>query len=115
MAKKGGLGRGFESLIPTNLVEEAFDPTRKEDAEVSKLIEVSVDDVVRDEGQPRKSFTETSLKELAESIKKHGVLQPIVVTKKGNKYQIVAGGRRGGGTEKGGGEEGAGGGRGGRE
>lgn len=94
MAKKGGLGRGFESLIPTNLVEEAFDPTRKEDAEVSKLIEVSVDDVVRDEGQPRKSFTETSLRELAESIKKHGVLQPIVVTKKGNKYQIVAGERR---------------------
>ena len=94
MAKKGGLGRGFESLIPTNLVEEAFDPTRKEDAEVSKLIEVLVDDVVRDEGQPRRYFGKEGLDELSSSIKVHGVLSPIVVVKVGKKYQIVAGERR---------------------
>ena len=46
--KKSGLGRGFETLIPTNLVEEEFDPTRKEDEKVSQLIEVDVAEVVRD-------------------------------------------------------------------
>lgn len=95
MAKKGmGLGRGFESLIPTDLVEEAFDPTSQEDAKVSKLVELKLDDVVRDESQPRKSFDQESLQELADSITEHGVLQPIVVVKQGKKYQIVAGERR---------------------
>lgn len=95
MAKKSrGLGRGFEALIPTNLVEEEFDPTRKEDENVSQLVEIKITEIERDEEQPRKSFSEASLQELAESIKRHGVMQPIVVTKKGNKYQIVAGERR---------------------
>ncbi len=89
-----GLGRGFESLIPTNLVEEEFDPTREEDESMSKLLEVSVDDIVRDEEQPRKNFTKASIEELGASIKEHGVLQPIVVVKKGKQYQIVAGERR---------------------
>ena len=48
-----GLGRGFESLIPTNLVEEEFDSTRREDAKVSKLVELPLDEIVRDEDQPR--------------------------------------------------------------
>lgn len=89
-----GLGRGFESLIPTNLVEEEFDPTRREDAKVSKLVELPLDEIVRDEDQPRKQFSQESLQELADSIREHGVLQPLVVTKKGDKYQIVAGERR---------------------
>ncbi len=92
--KKSGLGRGFETLIPTNLVEEEFDPTRKEDEKVSQLIEVDVDEVVRDESQPRKTFSKEGLLELSESIKEHGILQPIVVVKQGKKYQIVAGERR---------------------
>ncbi len=92
--KKNGLGRGFEALIPTNLVEEEFDPTRKEDEKVSQLIEVGVDEVVRDESQPRKTFSKEGLLELSESIKEHGILQPIVVVKQGEKYQIVAGERR---------------------
>ena len=92
--KKSGLGRGFETLIPTNLVEEEFDPTRKEDEKVSQLIEVDVDEVVRDESQPRKTFIKEGLLELSESIKEHGILQPIVVVKQGKKYQIVAGERR---------------------
>lgn len=92
--KKNGLGRGFETLIPTNLVEEEFDPTRKEDEKVSQLIEVGVDEVVRDESQPRKTFSKEGLIELSESIKEHGILQPIVVVKQGEKYQIVAGERR---------------------
>lgn len=93
--KKGlGLGRGFESLIPTNLVEEEFDPTRKEDEKVSELRELKVEEVVRDEDQPRKNFSKESLEELAASIKEHGVMSPIVVVKKGKQYQIVAGERR---------------------
>lgn len=91
---KKGLGRGFESLIPTNLVEEEFDPTRKEDEKLSQSVELKIEDVVRDEEQPRKNFTKESLDELAASIKLHGVLSPIVVTKVGKKYQIVAGERR---------------------
>lgn len=91
---KKGLGRGFESLIPTNLVEEEFDPTRKEDEKLSQLVELEIEDVVRDEGQPRRYFSKEGLDELAESIKVHGVLSPIVVVKVGKKYQIVAGERR---------------------
>lgn len=91
---KKGLGRGFESLIPTNLVEEEFDPTRKEDEKLSQSVELKIEDVVRDEEQPRKNFSKESLDELAASIKMHGVLSPIVVTKVGKKYQIVAGERR---------------------
>lgn len=89
---KHGLGRGFESLIPTELVDDDFDPTASEDAK--KLLELKLDDVIRDEEQPRKDFSEASLKELSDSIKQHGVLSPIVVVKSGDKYQIVAGERR---------------------
>lgn len=92
--KTKGLGRGFESLIPTDLVDEEFDPTSKEDAKVSQLVEIAIEKIVRDEDQPRKDFRTEALQELADSIKIHGVLQPIVVVKKGDKYQIVAGERR---------------------
>lgn len=94
MAMKKGLGRGFESLFPTDYVEEEFDPTRSEDAKVSELIEIPIEQIVRDEEQPRRNFSKESLEELASSIKEHGVLQPIVVVKVGDKYQIVAGERR---------------------
>lgn len=91
---KKGLGRGFESLIPTDVVEEMFDPTNAEDEKLSQLVELDIEAVVRDEEQPRKSFSRESLAELAVSIKEHGVLQPIVVVKRGKQYQIVAGERR---------------------
>lgn len=91
---KKGLGRGFESLIPTDLVEAEFDPTSSEDAKVSKLVELDIELVERDADQPRKEFNQEALQELADSITEHGVLQPIVVVKKGDKYQIVAGERR---------------------
>lgn len=95
MAKKSmGLGRGFESLIPTALVEEEFDPTSEQDAHMSKLVDLKLDEIVRDEDQPRHNFSQEGLEELAASIREHGVLQPIVVTKVGKKYQIVAGERR---------------------
>ena len=89
-----GLGRGFESLIPTDLVEEEFDLTAGEDEKVSKLVEIPLDEIVRDEEQPRQEFDLEALQALADSIKQHGVLQPIVVVKAEDKYQIVAGERR---------------------
>lgn len=92
MAK--GLGRGFESLIPTELIDEEFDITAAEDKKGSKLTELKITDIVRDEDQPRREFDADALEALAASIREHGVLQPIVVTKEDGKYKIVAGERR---------------------
>ncbi|MBR3204611.1 ParB/RepB/Spo0J family partition protein [Candidatus Saccharibacteria bacterium] len=89
-----GLGRGFESLIPTDLVDDDFDPTAKEDEKLSRLLDIPLDKIVRDEDQPRKEFDEAAINALAKSIKANGVLQPIVVTKEGDVYKIVAGERR---------------------
>ena len=89
-----GLGRGFDSLIPTELVEDEFDPTAPEDAQVSKFVELKLDDVVPDEEQPRRDFKLEQLEALANSIREHGVLQPIVVVRDDGKYKIVAGERR---------------------
>ena len=94
MAKKG-LGRGFSSLIPTDmLLDEQFDPTLGIDNQISKLKELNIEDIIADPEQPRRHFDEKALNDLANSIKIHGVLQPIVVVKNGNKYIIVAGERR---------------------
>ena len=89
-----GLGRSFESLIPTELIDDEFDPTALEDKKESKLKELKLDEIVRDEEQPRREFDKEALEALAASIKEHGVLQPIVVTKEEGKYKIVAGERR---------------------
>lgn len=89
-----GLGRGFDSLIPTDIVENDFDITASQDAKESQLIELDLSLIVPDEDQPRKDFSEEALAALANSIREHGVLQPIVVVKDGVKYKIVAGERR---------------------
>ncbi len=92
---KDALGRGFSDLIPDNLFDDEFDPTAAEDSAVSTLTELSLDDVIPDPDQPRKTIDEEALNLLAESIKSSGVLQPIVVTKTASeKYLIVAGERR---------------------
>ena len=89
---KHGLGRGFESLIPTDLVDEEFDPTA--DVDVQRIVDVKVTDIVPDSEQPRKNFDAEALESLANSIKEHGVLSPIVVVSDEDKYKIVAGERR---------------------
>lgn len=91
---KKGLGRGFDSLIPTTLIDEMFDPTAAQDGKLSKLQELLVDDIQPDPEQPRRLFDEGAMAELAVSIREHGVLQPIVVSPQGKKYVIVAGERR---------------------
>jgi ParB family transcriptional regulator, chromosome partitioning protein len=94
MMANRGLGRGFDSLIPTDIVEDDFDITALQDAKESKLVELKLDLIMPDEEQPRKDFSEEALNMLADSIKEHGVLQPIVVVREGDKYKIVAGERR---------------------
>lgn len=92
MTAMKGLGRGFESLIPTDLVDEEFDLTASE--EKGELKKLKLADIIPDDEQPRRDFDEEALGALAASIKEHGVLQPIVVTKEDGKYKIVAGERR---------------------
>jgi ParB family chromosome partitioning protein len=91
---KHGLGRSFESLIPTDLLDESFDPTAQQDQQVSELRQIKLNQIVIDPDQPRKKFDQDELEELAESIKEHGVVQPIIVTPYKGGYQIVAGERR---------------------
>jgi len=88
-AKHTGLGRGFDSLIPQN-----FDNTLLVD-EKDRIKRVAVTAIHPDDKQPRQHFDEQALSELAVSLKRHGVLQPLVVTPHGkDTYQIVAGERR---------------------
>jgi ParB family chromosome partitioning protein len=85
VARKGGLGKGLESLMGTA------------DAEISAISSDStlpLSKIKVNKDQPRKNFDEQALEELADSIKQNGVLQPILVRKKGSNYEIVAGERR---------------------
>ena len=93
MAKKG-LGRSFDSLIPTDLLDESFDSSAGQDDQTSDLRYLKLSEITADPNQPRRHFDESSIAELTASIAEHGVLQPIVVTVNGKGYQIVAGERR---------------------
>jgi len=94
MALKKGLGRGFDSLIPTDLLDDSFDTTKEIEEKVSELRNLDIDSITADPDQPRRTFDAEALAELSESIREHGVLQPIIVVKKGSGFQIVAGERR---------------------
>lgn len=85
MAKKSGLGKGLSSLI-TEANAETGRPKKTETLALSKL--------KPNKNQPRKQFNETELSELADSIRQNGILQPLLVRKKGAAYEIVAGERR---------------------
>ncbi|MCM1467471.1 MAG: ParB/RepB/Spo0J family partition protein [Alistipes sp.] len=93
--KKGGLGKGLGSLIPGDLDDDV-----QEVKVVEKIVEKKVESTLRitelepNRDQPRKQFNEDSLHDLAESIKQHGVLQPILVQKREKYYEIIAGERR---------------------
>lgn len=94
MSAKKGLGRGFDSLIPTDVLDDHFDPTAAEDERLSVLEMLPIERLSADPDQPRRVFDEAQLDELATSIKEHGVIQPLIVTKKGDDYLIIAGERR---------------------
>jgi len=88
MSAKQSLGRGFDVLIPTDL-----DRTILEEDKV-RVQNLLITDVYPNPDQPRRQFDENSLNELAISIKRHGIMQPIIVIKADNGYKIVAGERR---------------------
>lgn len=94
MAKKTGLGKGLNALFSETLenVEEEVKIEEKIDGEVVQ--ELKIIEVEPNRNQPRKQFDEEALEELSESIKRYGLIQPIIVTKKDGYYQIVAGERR---------------------
>ncbi len=95
MSVKRGLGRGLESLIPTDVIDESFDPTAEQDERMSELRHIPLSSIEADPDQPRKVFDEDTIQELAASIQEHGLLQPIVVAPRGSgSFIIVAGERR---------------------
>ncbi len=84
---KSKLGRGFDSLFPTD-----FDQTILDNRET--IQDIKVNKLEPNPEQPRKVFDDSELEGLAASIKEHGLIQPIVVTPNGDKYYIIAGERR---------------------
>ena len=91
---KMSLGKGLDALFPPNVnVNTLGDKNEINDAS-ENVIEMKINSVEPNINQPRKSFDDDKIDDLAESIKVHGVLQPIIVTKKGDYYQIIAGERR---------------------
>ncbi len=94
-AKKRGLGKGLDSLIPEGKIKVVGKPgastiTNGKDV----VIDININQVEPDRLQPRKNFNEDELNDLADSIKGHGIIEPLLVQKKEDYYEIVAGERR---------------------
>lgn len=84
-----GLGKGLDSMIPPKTKGKT-----ETDANVSHETLIGINEIEPNKLQPRKNFDEDALHELAESIKQYGIIQPLVVQKKGKFYEIIAGERR---------------------
>jgi len=101
MAANRGLGRGLGSLLgilddnENKVEEELKQPEPKVQVpEGETVVELEISKIDNNPGQPRKVFEPTALNELAQSIKMYGVIQPILVTPRGDRFMIVAGERR---------------------
>ena len=93
--KKKALGRGLEELFSTEVLDfDTFENNIIENANESDIKELPVNDIRPNPYQPRKAFNEEALLELSESIKVHGVFQPIIVKKAIKGYDLIAGERR---------------------
>lgn len=90
--KRGGLGRGLNALVSEAEYETGGSATSA--ANTASETKLPIEDIVPNPNQPRIHFNETELRELSESIQEHGVLQPLLVRKHGNGYEIIAGERR---------------------
>ena len=89
MAVKKGLGKGLDIMIP-----EKIESVEDKNENVSRETIIHINDIEPNKLQPRKKFDEDSLQELAHSIKQFGVIQPLILQKKGRLYEIIAGERR---------------------
>lgn len=93
--KKRALGRGLEQLFNTeNLDFDTIERQIYEDSSKEEIVEIDINELRPNPYQPRKHFSDDALKELADSIKEHGVFQPIIVKKSIKGYEIIAGERR---------------------
>ena len=100
--KRGGLGKGLDSLIPDKKSDKSGNiPHNKVNIQVESAVKekdgqvmMKINDVEPNREQPRKNFEEDALLELADSIKQFGVLQPLIVHKRKDYYEIIAGERR---------------------
>lgn len=90
--KRGGLGRGLNALVSEAEYETGGSASSASNA--ASETKLPIEDIVPNPNQPRIHFNETELRELSESIQEHGVLQPLLVRKHGNGYEIIAGERR---------------------
>ena len=93
--KRGGLGKGLDSLIPDHKTIKTTE-RKKQEVEEKKEGEqlININKIEPNHEQPRRNFEEDSLLELADSIKQFGVLQPLIVQKRHDYYEIIAGERR---------------------
>ena len=92
MVKKTGLGKGLEALFNDNQLTKEEEVKLQNGEEIVQNLKLI--DIEPNRDQPRRTFNSESIDDLATSIKKYGVIQPIIVTKMDNYYQIVAGERR---------------------
>ena len=93
--KRKALGKGLEQLFSNEVIN--FDNFEKDIVETAKpgdIVEINIADIRSNPYQPRKVFDEAALNELAESIKEHGIVQPIIVKKSIKGYELIAGERR---------------------
>ncbi len=93
MTAKKGLGKGLDAMIPNVQSKPKSRQSKSEIQEKGETV-LSINLVEPNRDQPRKNFNEDALQELADSIKQHGIVQPLVVIKKDDYYQIIAGERR---------------------
>lgn len=91
MAKKFGLGKGLGALIPE---DEAAEKLKSEEKAAAAANLISINLIKPNKEQPRKAFDEEKILQLSESIKEHGIIQPILLKKDGDTYRIIAGERR---------------------
>ena len=94
--KRGGLGKGLDSLIPDKKIEKKVvnSAIKGEKTTENGQVMMKINDVEPNRDQPRKHFEEDALLELADSIKQFGVIQPLIVQKRKDYYEIIAGERR---------------------
>jgi len=90
LAKKFGLGKGLGALIP----EDEAEKQKAEEKAAAAASLISINLIKPNKGQPRKAFDEEKILQLSESIKEHGIIQPILLKKDGDTYRIIAGERR---------------------
>ena len=93
--QKKALGRGIGALIPSRPVEAPPPPPQPSGIPGAGLANVPIEQISPNPYQPRKTFNEASIEDLARSVREHGIVQPLVVTRIGdNKYRLIAGERR---------------------